>query len=69
MVGLVLVLQFGISRSAFNALLFFMDYKSEVKIILQLVYASINLGAEDVTINNRDKNSHPSNGEDRWSDK
>lgn len=46
-----------------------MDYKSEVKIILQLVYASINLGAEDVTINNRDKNSHPSNGEDRWSDK
>lgn len=39
-----------------------MNYKSKIKIITQLVYASINLGAADIPIN-RDKNSHPS-GED-----
>lgn len=61
----MLVLQFDITRSTFNAPLFFMNYKSEVKIIVQLVCASINLGAEDMTRNNRDKNSHPSSGEDR----
>lgn len=63
--GLTSVLQVGITRTAFNAPLFLMRYKSKVKIMTQLVCARINLGAVDITINNRDRNSHPSAGEDR----